>query len=178
MGDERPTARKRRSSTSLLFSTFSTARELRAVITGHGASCTSCGESVGPDAKFCTRCGEPVDRVTGSTSDAVGVQPEPDIASLIADSPELPIKRPTARVTGSHRSGGDVLSVLGLALVLVGLILFFAKAGFPPSFTTTYSYSPTGGVTQTTSPGYGVVGASLVLVLVGGGLAKAGKARR
>lgn len=68
--------------------------------------------------------------------------------------------------------------MLGIALVVAGLVLLFAKAGFPPKITTTYSYNAAGGVTKTTSPSDTTIAISVGLLLVGSILTKSGSGRR
>lgn len=67
---------------------------------------------------------------------------------------------------------GVRLRWLGGTLVLLGVVLFFVAAGFPPGFTTTYEYG-LDGTTTSTSPGYGEVALYVGLMVVGGVLLKA-----
>jgi uncharacterized membrane protein len=135
------------------------------------AFCTNCGAGVDESWEFCGACGaeQPVAAVA-----AAGVVADP--VAIVTDDVTTPsIKLESPIVLGRRSSASTYLTVAGVALMLVGAILFFVAAGFPPSFTTTYEYSSSG-VSSSTSPGDGEVIVNVALMILGAILVRAGRA--
>lgn len=79
--------------------------------------CSKCGLELPDDAKFCTFCGEPTDRLTSR-------QPQPTQPTPPTPTP-IPIQETSVTATRSSSATGGIIATLCIVFIVGILLIFF-----------------------------------------------------